>query len=102
MRWSLLVMLTILPFEVAARYVDDYSEGGDGSGLLLILIPVCICGGYLLGAEARSFKQARAYAIGIAAMLGITALYVPAELLAALAGATALFGVVGRASRKPN
>lgn len=101
MNRTLLLALTIIPVEAVARYWDDIDYGGDdGGSVLLILIPVCICVGYLLGNETRNFRQARNSAIAIAVMLAITALFVPSGTVATVAGATALAGLVGLARRK--
>jgi len=101
MKWWLLAALTVLPSEVAARYIDDY-EGGDAGSILLLFIPVCIYSGYLLCAETKSLEQAMRGAVAIAIMLGITALLGTLLLLEIVAGATALAGLVGLLHRKPN
>lgn len=95
------VALIILPSAVAARYVD-YSEGDDAGALVLILVPLCIYCGYMLGAEAESLRRAWAGAVAIAVLLAITALFVPVGLLTAVAGATTVAGLVGSARRKSN
>lgn len=100
--WWLLAVLTILPFEVAARYPDygDYDDYGDASSLLLILVPVCVMSGYMLGNEIRSFRDALKGVIAIAVMLAITAALSSREVVEIVAGATAFAGLVGLVRRK--